>query len=730
MHRHNLSRRAGAAAALVMLAAAPAAAQESGADAFAAGRAALASGDAWRARGQFERAIREGYPTAPGYRALADAWLALDNRLFYARDALERALKANSDDVAGWYLLADINLRLDGGDADERARAAYHEVFRLDPWYQDAWERWSRLALDGGDQGTVAAILEGHLEGAYEPRLALRRIDVLYDAGEHEAAWEAIQEFRRRVKEEAYLSRLSYLAGVVLAGLGREAEGYDYYFNGLAFARAAEDVEPYRQDVAPIVTADVLAGWEGWSVARRVRVLQGWWNARDPLPFGEVNERWVEQMRRIRVARDLFRWKKPIEKEKLLALGGVDFGLPAIEIRLDGRPLDDRGALFLRHGDPDGRSDPGADECGFWYYDRDELPGDDTIAINFARGPGGPTRAGTFWGNDCVFSSLPSTGEGLAHFAPGGLGPLDRARIMDEARADLDVGLSTDSYAFEIEHRIPLDTTEANFSYFLHETDVALYFAVPLPAIRHQDDRTRYRKGLVIYDAQWREVARESAVMEAVVAGRGAEREGEEEWYLVDLFRIRIEPGVYHFALQVDDLQGDGVGVMKGRLRVRRFPPTGFSLSDLVLSAEVIEGGRAPRFERYGRTIVPLPSKRFLHDQPLVLYYEVYNLQADKRRFASFRIDYTIRAQRLDRNAVRRFFGALTGLVGSREGPDAVTLSYEREGPFPARGVWPEYLSFDATALPPGEYTLEVMVTDHAFHDRQARQTATFTIVD
>src|SRR5687767_1993932 len=204
MHRHNLSRRAVAAAALLMLAAAPTAAQESGADAFAEGRAALASGDAWRARGQFERAIREGYPSAPGYRALAEAWLALDNRLFYARDALEHSLDANPDDVASWYLLADINHRLDGGDADERARTAYHEVFRLDPWYQDAWEKWSRLALDGGDQGTVAAILEGHLQEAYEPRLALRRIDVLYDAGEHAAAWEAIQEFRRRVKEEAY----------------------------------------------------------------------------------------------------------------------------------------------------------------------------------------------------------------------------------------------------------------------------------------------------------------------------------------------------------------------------------------------------------------------------------------------------------------------------------------------------------------------------------------------
>ncbi len=103
-----------------------AAGQERGAQSFAAGQAELAAGDAWSAREQFERAVREGYPPGPGYRALAEAYLNLDNRLFYAREAIERALEADPDDVASWYLLADVNLRLEGGDADGRAREAFH----------------------------------------------------------------------------------------------------------------------------------------------------------------------------------------------------------------------------------------------------------------------------------------------------------------------------------------------------------------------------------------------------------------------------------------------------------------------------------------------------------------------------------------------------------------------------------------------------------------------------
>jgi hypothetical protein len=112
------------------------------------------------------------------------------------------------------------------------------------------------------------------------------------------------------------------------------------------------------------------------------------------------------------------------------------------------------------------------------------------------------------------------------------------------------------------------------------------------------------------------------------------------------------------------------------------------------------------------------------------MYFETYNLQRDDADQMAFRVDYTIRADRLDRSAVERFFGGLKGLVGIREEPTAVTLSFERTVPHPGRAVWPEHLSFDTSALPPGAYTLEVEVTDHAFYDRKVRGSARFTIVD
>jgi tetratricopeptide (TPR) repeat protein len=697
---------------------------------FEAGRAALSGGEPWEARGLFERALYEGYPPGPGYSALADAWLALDNRLFYARDALERSLEADPDDLDNLMRLARVNLQLEGSDADPRARRVLHEILHRDPLHEEAYRLWSRMYLVPEDSRTLAAGFARSLERKYDPDLALRRVDVLADAGELEAAREAIEEFRRRVRQERFLARLSYHTGVVLAALGEIRSGAAYYFNGLGFARTLEDLDPYFRDVEPLLTEAERRTWEQAPVAGRRAFLTGWWNARDPLPFSEVNERWVEQLQRNRLARTTYQWKKPASKSKLVALGGRDSGLPAVDVELDGRALDDRGAFFLRHGTPEETDGVGAQECGFWLYRNEAFGADGEVAVNFTTGAGSilGTR-GQFFGNDCNFTTIPRTGRALEYFAPWGLAGTDLLRAQEKALDDLEQGLSTDTYEHRVEDVIPLEDLPAGFSAFRHGTDLFLFFSIPLSSVEIEKDQYRYRKGLVLYDAQWNELIRRTEEADAVVA-RVPDADGRSEYYLVDMFRVRMAPGAYRFALQVDDLNGDGIGVVKGPLRVRRFSATGLELSDLVLSSEVIQGIPPPRFTRHGIPVVALPTRTFLRDQPLGLYFETYHLSPGTGRELRFRVDYTIRARELDRSAIERFFGGLRGLVGVREEQDAITLSFERTIPWSAGAVWPERLSFDASALEPGTYTLEVAVTDHNLYDRQVEAETSFRIVD
>lgn len=569
----------------------------------------------------------------------------------------------------------------------------------------------------------MAAIFDAHLTRGYEPEIGLRRIDVLIDVGDHAAAQEEILRFKQNVSYEAYLPSIEYFEGVTLAALGEDEEGWKQYREGLRAARDAANLVPYYDDIEPLLPASDQEAWPGWPVERQREFIEGWWNARDPLPLSPVNERWIEQQRRIRFVRQTFQFKKAWGLERLVALEGSDVGLPTLGIRLDGRPMDDRAKLYLRHGEPDARGGVGRDECGFWYYNRPGLPGE-SFGVNF-RQPGGTGEQAVFAGNDCVYSRLPTTPAGMAYFAPGGIEPWDRIRVEQETQTELGVALSSDSHPFPLEAPIEIDADPASFAFFRNATDLVVYFAVPLSEIAGEDGRARYRKGLVVYDARWREVARHTEEMEVVL--RREPTAGRGEPFLVDLFRVRIRPGTYHVAVQVDDRRRAGIGVWKGELEARAFGP-GLGLSDVVLAATVEFGRHNPRFERYGHIVMPLPSRAFVRGQPAFLYYEVYNLQPDATGRAAFRVDYTVHSERSDEGAVRRLFGALEGLLGVRGETDAVTVSFERVAEAGESAVSPEYVSLDTAALAPGAYVLDVTVTDGA--GRQASRQEHFTIVD
>jgi tetratricopeptide (TPR) repeat protein len=688
-----------------------------GAESFRRAEAALKAGDAWAARGLFERAIHEGFPRAAGYRALAEAYLALDHRLFDAREALESSLAADSTDVATWHRLAEVNLLLGGMDAENRARRALRQVLRLDPEHEDAFDRWRRLYLDRKDAHRVAEILGSHLDREYRPQLALWRIDVLHEVGAHDEALRDLERFDHQVGGEESSEWLHYMSATLTA-LGRDAEAWRYYRQGIDQAPEEADLDRYFRDVEPLLPENDRGAWSGWSLSARKGYLEGWWNRRDPLPLNELNERWVEQQRRIRVAREFFQYRRPMARDRLSALQSPNLVGPRLGFRLDGRAMDDRAELYLRHGDPDMKAGVGMHECGFWYYRREGLPEGKSFGVNFVR---------RILGNDCVFSRNPLTPMGRYHFDPSGFGELDPLGVILDIDSELSLALGSDSYPYEIAERIPLDVAPANFSHLAGATELSLYFSVPTEAVAAGTDRARYRKGLVVYDEQWKEITRQTEEMAYDLGPVGA-ADAPGTAFLIDLFRLQIRPGEYHLAIQVDDRNGEGIGVWKGPISVREFRPGRLQLSDIVLAGSVESQGLA-RFIRYGNAVLPLPSRTVVRGQRFFLYYEIYNLRAEADGQSKFRVEYAIQAERLDRGLVGRLFQGLAGLVGVREEPEGVVIAFDRQRRSGGR-LWPEVLSFDTRELPPGTYRVAVTVIDRLAGDAQARQAVELSIVD
>ena len=72
-------------------------------------------------------------------------------------------------------------------------------------------------------------------------------------------------------------------------------------------------------------------------------------------------------------------------------------------------------------------------------------------------------------------------------------------------------------------------------------------------------------------------------------------------------------------------------------------------VSDLVVAGKIatIEARAEGKFIRDELEVLPLPSHTFAPEQPVYLYYEVYNLFRDDTGQTHYRVDYAVRGSKM-----------------------------------------------------------------------------------
>lgn len=137
-------------------------------------------------------------------------------------------------------------------------------------------------------------------------------------------------------------------------------DGEALYYEGALYEDSAT-VQNYRRDLALIATSAELEGFDGSTGTRRVEFLRGFWGRRDAADLHQPGERLQEHYRRLYYARRTF---------PLLVPGRTNEYIAGIE------PLvDDRGLIYIRHGQPDDRVELatlGVEPNESWRYVRAE----------------------------------------------------------------------------------------------------------------------------------------------------------------------------------------------------------------------------------------------------------------------------------------------------------------------------------------------------------------------
>ncbi|MFL5516783.1 MAG: GWxTD domain-containing protein [Gemmatimonadales bacterium] len=471
--------------------------------------------------------------------------------------------------------------------------------------------------------------------------------------------------------------------------LGR-SDGEGSYYEGAAVDDSAT-VAGYRADLVPIATEAELATFDQKRGAARAEFLRGFWTDRDRLELRADGERLREHYRRLLYARRNF--ALTITRR---------FYADRDAYRSGSEELDDRGIIYVRHGEPAERHRPfvfGLMPNESWRYARAE--GD--LLFHFTSG-WDSSGGGDLYDYRLVESVLDLRGADEAprdqlllsrqslsplygrmlNWGPNGAAR-SRAHERGIGRASIAYGTTSDSYELQFER--PL-LVAANLVAVGSRGDSALahfVFAVGEPGTRPDAaDPGSYpiRVRLVILDGADHPLAR----IDTTFVFRLGEplRRGQ---YLIGRAELPLPPGLWGWRAAVQ--QGSDAGVVLRRDSVRvATRAAGLALSDIALG---VRDASALWLPSPGDTVHLTPFDLFREGGAVELYYELtWAAPGDsyRHRIAVFRLKEN------PPEAERR---------------PVVTLAFEERA---TDRLVRSSRTLQLGRLKPGRYVVEVQVTD------------------
>jgi len=307
-----------------------------------------------------------------GFLALRRAGLGADRLYEDAASEFQWVTRVSPSWPYGWY---GLGLAEFGLAASGRARQA---STRARP-FQRAQAALSRaISLDP----SMAELMEGEAFAARrrQPARAAVVLDAVRQASQGRAAGAAVQPVLGRLEREfgdpqaalkafeTFLPRSGRARGHTLLEVARtrfllgRADGAQPYYEGAVFDDTLT-VQAYRRDIALVAADSELRVFDLATGQARAAFLRTFWRLRDAADLRDEGERLREHYRRVYLARRSFPGLTPV--------AGRD---PALRVALREPPVDDRGAIYIRHGEPDDRvrmSALGVEPNESWRYTSD-----------------------------------------------------------------------------------------------------------------------------------------------------------------------------------------------------------------------------------------------------------------------------------------------------------------------------------------------------------------------
>jgi iron(II)-dependent oxidoreductase len=256
-------------------------------------------------------------------------------------------------------------------------------------------------------------------------------------------------------------------------------------------------------------------------------------------------------------------------------------------------------------------------------------------------------------------------------------------------------------------------------------SEVEVAVAVPVYQLGAQVDgqgkETTLNARVAMLDEAWREAGQTATAFGPFP--RPAFFQSRDAGTTMATFQVPLSlfPGDGELAVAVKDAATQKIGIYRQPVAISSYTAPTLLMSDIKQASSITPTiHKRGTFIRRGYEIIPNPTHIFARNQPVHIYYELYNLRMGEDGRTRFQTDITVSAREETRNLFWRIVSGFGRLIAGSSPDNVLTFRIEDASD---STTTVRYTALDVSGSVPGRYTIEVRVTDLLASQTVARTT-------
>jgi GWxTD domain-containing protein len=524
-----------------------------------------------------------------------------------------------------------------GKDHMTKGALAFARAAEVDPTFVRGLSELANTALNQKiniklDLAREALRLASTTSARKNPEVLLWRGRIEREVGDVDTAVTSFKDYLESEGVNRSLGLIELARAQFVAGSN---DGAKAYFEGAAIDDTI-GVPEYRKDLAYIAPDSTMKAFDEATGAARADLLRRFWSDRDRADLRKDNERLREHYRRIHFAKRNF------------ALVSTKRHYDISErYRSNSKDFDDRGVIYIRHGEPSDRATLGIPNIELnetWKYTRadgdlvfhfvakEDVQDYKLVAsvydvLGFAqalRFQSGDTTA-----NSQVVERLLESRENIdpLYSRLRGAGQATLVSLISQERRmgerSIESGTRSDTYELRYAENLRARTDVMAVGRGAGGNLLQVTWAVPGGMLKAIPNERGFvypvRLRLAVTDAHGKTVASMDTVKYFLSSTEIPEKE-----HLVDRMSVPVPSGQLHYRIAVEQEEQRGIVMPTDTIAVGQFDGSAFSVSSVVL------GWRNANLRWIpvpGDTVFFNPTGVYRRNAKMQLYYEVYGLQ-------------------------------------------------------------------------------------------------------